>query len=137
MAEAIAVLGTISACTDIVKTIIAATSYARKHVHSSSTIKRELIPLLGQLVAYQGLIEGIKCEAELDEADQNRLSILSHVGGPLAACGNAVKAIHERLENLPKRPVLGRIIDSRTKEALESLDQLKPILELSLRADQR
>lgn len=93
--------------------------------------------MLGKLTAYDGLIRGIKLQAELDGADQTRLSVLNHIDGPLKACDTALKAISRRFETLPKHILLGKIIDKKTSLALKALDASKPILELSLDADQR
>jgi hypothetical protein len=134
MAEAIGLLAT---CLTILETIGKIDKFARQNVHTNASAKKELLPLLGKLNAYEGLIRGIKLQAELDENDQARLSALNHVDGPLNACETALKTISQRLETLPKHIVLGKIVDKKTKVALKALETSKPILELSLDADQR
>jgi hypothetical protein len=47
--------------------------------------KQELVTLLGIFTAYEGLLNGIKYQAEFDEEDHGRLSALSQVEGPLQA----------------------------------------------------
>ena len=89
--------------------------------------------MLGELTAYEGLIRGIKLQAELDEADRVRLSILDHIDGPLKACETALRTIGKRLETLPRHVVFGKI----TALARSALRASKSVLELSLDADQR
>lgn len=134
MAEAI---GLVSGCVTILETMERINKFVRQNIHTNASVKRELLPLLGKLSAYEGLIRGIKLQADLDENDEARLSVLSHIDGPLDACKTALNTINERLETLPKHIVLGKIIDKKTKSALKALEISKPILELSLEADQR
>lgn len=65
------------------------------------------------------------------------VSILDHIGGPLKACETALKTIGKRLETIPGHVVFGKIIDKKTALALSALEASKPVLELSLDADQR
>ena len=134
MAEAI---GLIASCLSILKTIDTVNKFARQNIHTNASATKELSPLLGKLSAYEGLIRGIKLQADLDEDDQKRLSVLNHIDGPLNACETALKTISQRLETLPRHVLLGKIIDKKTSLALEALESSKPILELALDADQR
>jgi hypothetical protein len=137
MAEAIGAIGLVASCLSILKAIESINKLARQNLHTNASAKKELSPLLGKLTAYEGLIRGIKLQAELDGADRIRLSVLNHIDGPLKACETALKAISHRFETLPKHLFLGKIIDKKTSLALKALDASKPILELSLDADQR
>lgn len=137
MAEAVGAIGLVASCLQILQMIEQINKFARRNIHTNASAKRELSPLLGKLTAYEGLIRGIKLQAELDEADRARLSILDHIDGPLKACETALRTIGKRLETLPRHVVLGKIIDKKTALALSALEASKPVLELSLDADQR
>src|SRR5271156_1090078 len=134
MAEAI---GLVASCMAILEAGKKIEKFAAKNIHTNASAKKELLPLLGKLSAYQGLIRGIRLQAVLDENDKARLSVLDHIDGPLSICGTALKTISHRLETLPKHVMVGRIIDKKTELALKALETAKPILELSLDADQR
>ena len=91
MAEAVGAIGLVASCLQILQTIEQINKFARQNIHTNASAKQELSPLLGKLAAYEGLIRGIKLQAELDEADRVRL----HIDGPLKACETALKTIGE------------------------------------------
>lgn len=134
MAEAI---GLVASCLSILKTIETLNTIIASNIRTKAAAKKELVPILGKLEAYKGLIEGIKLEAELDEADHGRLSALLHVDGPLHSCELALKTISNRLEHLPRHIVPGKLLDGTTIKALKTLDESRQILNLALDADQR
>jgi hypothetical protein len=76
MAEAVGAIGLVASCLQILQMIEQINKFARRNIHTNTSAKRELSPLLGKLTAYEGLIRGFKLQAELDEADRVRLSIL-------------------------------------------------------------
>jgi hypothetical protein len=109
--------------------------FARQNIHTNASAKREPSQLLGKLTKYEGLIRGIKLQAELDEADRVRLSILDHIDGPLKACETALRTTGKRLGTISRHVVFGQIIDKKTALALSALEASGPVLELSLGAD--
>lgn len=120
------VVGLIAACSQIIELVGRTSNFLKDRIHRSSSAKVELVTLLGRLTAYEGLFKGIKLEAEYGEADQKRLSALAHVRALLDICTAAVKQISDRIEILPKRFIIGQIIDTDTSKALKCLDSLRP-----------
>ena len=116
--DPISAIGLIGSCANIVQTIKEIYDIAQQNVHSSKTTEKELGLLLGRLSSYGGLIEEIKIQAELDIASRDRLSALDHIDGPLEACKSATILIRNRLRNLPKYVVFGKIPDKETSAAL-------------------
>ena len=51
----------------------------RKHIHSNSSIRRDLVPMMAKITAFSGLLQAIKLEAELEKYDESRLKILAYV----------------------------------------------------------
>jgi hypothetical protein len=58
MAEAVDAIGLVAGCLQINR-------FARQNIHTNASPKRELSPLLGKLTAHEGLIRGIKLQADL------------------------------------------------------------------------
>ena len=135
--DPISAIGLIGSCANIVQIILEIHDIAQKNIHSSKATRTELVLLLGKLSSYRGLIEGIKIQAELDEASHERLSTLNHVNGPLEACKSATALLRHRLQTLPKHFHFGKVVDKDTSAALQALDRTVPILQLALYADQR
>lgn len=131
------IVGLVASCAEIVKLLDETNKFLHTYIHRSSSVKAELVPLLGRLTAYEGLFKAIKLEAEFEDDTFGRLSVLSHVGGPLDICRTSIRAISDRATRLPKHVVFGKVLDDEVIKALKQLDDIRPILELSLQADQR
>jgi hypothetical protein len=133
------IIGLISSIIGIIEGINKANGFVRKHVHTNSSIRKELVPMLAKVTAFAGLLEAVKLEAEFEEHDTARLKTLMHIDGPLYACKDAAKAIENRLDRIISVGSLsvGRLLDKECLFALNILDQTKPVLELALVADQR
>ncbi|KAL2074758.1 hypothetical protein VTL71DRAFT_8537 [Oculimacula yallundae] len=135
MAEAVGVAGSIIAIVGLTQQIVA---LAKKNIHSTEHGHTVLSNLLGRLTAYKGLFEGLQVQAESHESNAIRLSVLDHVGGPLAVCSDALGLIKSSLEKRRgKLLIVGKILSKDITNALEKLDQLRPILQIALEADQR
>ncbi len=109
--DPIGAIGLIGSCANIVQMITKIYSFARKSNHSSKSTSRELVALLGRLNLYEGLIKGIKFQAELEQVIRHRLSTLNHVNGPLEGCKSATAPIKHNFETLPKYVHFGRKVD--------------------------
>ena len=133
------IIGLIASVISIIEGINKANGFVRKHVHTHSSIRKELVPMLAKVTAFAGLLQAVKLEAEFEEHDQARLKALAHIDGPLYACKDAAKAIENRLDRIISvgNLSIGKLLDKECLSALNILDQTKPILELALLADQR
>ena len=136
MAEVVGLIGGIIAA---IEGISKTNGLVKKYVHTNSSIRSELGPMLAKLTAFSGLLQAVKLQAEFEEYDEGRLKVLTHVDGPLHACKDAAELIQSRLDRIISVGKLsfGKILDKECLSALNILDQTKPILELALVADQR
>lgn len=133
------ILGLIGSIISIVEGINKANGFVRKHVHTNSSIRKELLPVLVKVTAFAGILNALKLEIEFEDHGKDHLKALAHVNGPLYACKDAAKVIEKRLDRIISIGNLsfGKILDKECLAALNILDQTKPVLELALIADQR
>ena len=133
------IVGLIASIVSAIEGINKTSGFIRKHAHTNSSLRKELVPVLAKVTAFAGLLEAVKLEAEFDEHDKDRLKALAHIDGPLYACKDAVGLIESRLGRMVSigRVSFGRVLDKECMMALNIVDQTKPILELALIADQR
>lgn len=141
MAEVVAVVGIIASIIGIIDGIDKSKTIWKKYFHSSASLRAELLPILGKLTAFAGLLRGLQLQCELDEADGDRLKVLSHVEQPLKASEEAIRLIATRLEQIVAIGRIslsfGKVLNKDTTGALHVLDQARPVLDLALAADQR
>ena len=133
------IAGLVASIITVIESISKADGLVRKYVHTNSSARSELVPMLAKITAFSGLLQAVKLEAEYEEYDEGRLKVLTHIDGPLHACKDAAKLIQSRLDRIISVGKLsfGKILDKECLSALNILDQTKPILELALVADQR
>lgn len=110
---------------------------ARANIHTSGVASKELGLLLKKLSSFKGLIEGIQLQAEFDKTCYDRLSALDHVSDALEACKLSTAMIKDKVKNLPKHLVIGKIIDKDTATSLKAFEDVLPILQFALDTDQR
>jgi hypothetical protein len=141
MAEFVGVLGLIASILDVLEGIDKSKSIIKKYVHSSASLRAELVPLLGKLTAFAGILRGLQLECELDESDNGRLQIFAHIRDPLEASKKAAQTIMIRLDQVVSVGGIslsfGKVLNKETSAALHILDQTKSVLDLALTADQR
>ncbi|CZT02037.1 uncharacterized protein RAG0_09365 [Rhynchosporium agropyri] len=87
---------------------------AKNDVHINEHGHSVLTNLIGRLTAYNGPFEGLQNKAESHESNTIRLLAQDHIGGPLADSSG------------------GKILNKDITSALEKLDQLRPMLHISL-----
>ena len=139
MAEAIAVVGVVAGVLEIIDGIEKYHKLWRTYFNTSTSLRKELLPVLGKMRALAGTLRGMQLQCELDEADADRLLTLQHIEQPLRACKEATQLIADRLEalSLSRSPMhFGKVLDKRTASAMHILDEAKPVLDLALAADQ-
>jgi hypothetical protein len=134
MAEPLGVASSIIAIVQITQQIVA---LAKRNIHTTDHAHSILSNLLGRLTAYKGFFEGLQVQAESHESGANRLSVLDHVGGPLTACKDALLFIKSSLEKPRGKIWIGKVLNKDITNALEKLDQLRPILQIALETDQK
>ena len=141
MAEVVGMLGLIASILGVLEGIDKSKSIIKKYVHSSASLRAELVPLLGKLTAFAGILRGLQLECELDESDNGRLQIFAHIRDPLEASKKAAQTIMTRLDQVVSVGGIslgfGKVLNKETSAALHILDQTKSVLELALTADQR
>jgi hypothetical protein len=141
MAEVVSVLGLIANILGILEAIDKSKTIIKNYIHSSASLRAELVPLLGKLTAFAGLLRGLQLECELDESDDGRLQVLRHIREPLEDSKWAVSVIVTRLEQVITVGGIslsfGKILNKETAASLHMLDQAKSVLELALTADPR
>jgi hypothetical protein len=129
------ILATVCNVIELVKLV---QKLAKEYVHTVEGARKVLIPEIGRLASLRGVLEGIQSQVECDESESSRISSLSNIDGPLAACDEALQWLKTRLEkshNSLGGFTLGRLMDGKTKRALKTLEDTKQILELALTAD--
>lgn len=135
------VIGLIASTINILEGVSKTKSFLEANVHAPSTLRAELVPLLGRLTAFEGILRGLQLECELDESNDGRLRVLAHIVEPLQASKVAVVTIAARLQRVISvgkvSIAFGKMLDKDTLAALHVLDQTKPVLDLALSADQR
>jgi hypothetical protein len=134
MAEALGVTSSIIAIVQITKEIVA---LAKRNIHTTDHAHSVLSSLLGRLTAYKGIFEGLQLQAESHESDAARLSALNFVGGPLQACKESLEFIKSALQKPRGKLWIGNVLSKDITRGLEKLDQLRPVLQTALEADQR
>ena len=136
MAEAFGVLAN---CIAVIELCGKVYKFAEEHIHTSTAIRAEIVPILAKLVALEGLIRGIKVSAELDGDEHDRLKVLQHIDQPLKACAEALKELQETFSKSQSKQKLffGKLISTKTSNALKRLDDTVPILQLALSADEK
>ncbi|KIX05471.1 uncharacterized protein Z518_06343 [Rhinocladiella mackenziei CBS 650.93] len=141
MAEVVGILGLIGSIVNILEGVDKSKTIIKKYVHSSSSLRKELVPILGKLMAFAGILRGLQLECELDESDNGRLQTFEHIRSPLQASEKAAKTIVARLNQVASvggvSLSLGKVLNNETAAALHVLDQSKTVLDLALTADQR
>jgi hypothetical protein len=141
MAEVVGVLGLIASILGVLEGIDKTKTIIKNYVHASSSLRAELIPVLGKLTAFAGILRGLQLECELDESDNGRLQTFVHIRDPLQASEKAVKTIMGRLNQVISvggvSLSFGKVLNKDTSTALHILDQTKSVLDLALTADQR
>jgi hypothetical protein len=141
MAEVVGVLGLIASILGVLEGIDKSKSIIKKYVYSSASLRAELVPLLGKLTAFAGILRGLQLECELDESDNGRLQIFAHIRDPREASKKAAQTIMTRLDQVVSVGSIslsfGKVLNKETSAALHILDQTKSVLDLALTADQR
>jgi hypothetical protein len=141
MAEVVAVIGIIASVIGIIDGLEKSRTILKKYVRSSSSLRAELLPILGKLSAFAGILRGLQLQCELDEANDDRLKVLGYIKQPLKASEEAVLLISARLDQVVSlgRVSLsfGKVVNKETAAALHILDQTRPVLDLALASDQR
>lgn len=141
MAEIIGMLSLIGSVLGVLEGIDRSKSIIKKYVHSSASLRAELVPLLGKLTAFAGILRGLQLECELDESDNGRLQVFAHIRDPLEASKKAAQTIMARLGQVISVGGIslsfGKVLNKETSAALHILDQTKSVLDLALTADQR
>lgn len=134
-------LGLIASILGVLEGIDKSKSIIKKYVHSSASLRAELVPLLGKLTAFAGILRGLQLECELDESDNGRLQVFAHIRDPLEASKKAAQTIMTRLDQVVSVGGIslsfGKVLNKETSAALHILDQTKSVLDLALTADQR
>lgn len=98
-----------------------------------------LYPLATRMIAYKGIFQELHDQAQGDLTDGIRLLALQHADGPLYAYQEALEISLRKLKkpkSLTKLEV-GMKLPKRASSAMKLLDDLLPIFELALHADQR
>ena len=135
------VIGLIASTINILECVNKTKSFLKANVHTPSMLRAELVPLLGRLTAFEGILRGLQLECELDESNDGRLRVLAHIIEPLQASNMAVATIVARLQRVISvgkvSIAFGKVLDKDTLAALHVLDQTTPVLDLALSADQR
>jgi hypothetical protein len=135
------IVGLIASVIGILDGIHKSSTLFKKYIHSSSSLRAELVPVFGKLTAFAGILRGLQLECELDESDDGRLRVFEHIREPLETSRKAAQAIAARLEQILSVAGIsfsfGKILDKETTAALYLLDQSKAVLDLALIADQR
>ena len=141
MAEVVGILGLIGSIIGILEGVNKTRAIFKKYVHKSSSLQKELVPVLGKLTAFTGILRGLQLECELDESDSARLEIFEHIRAPLEASEKAAKTIMARLNQVISiggiSLAFGKVLNKETAAALHILEQTKDVLDLALDADQR
>lgn len=137
MAEVIALVASI---VSILEGVHETASFVRKRVHSTKSLREEIVPLLSKLTALKGILQGLQLQCELSEPDHDRLHVLSHLNDPLKACDLAIRTVMARLDRVrstnPALLTFGKFLDNETLTALRLLDNARSVLDLALSADQ-
>jgi len=136
MAEAVGLVASIIAIVQITEEVI---KISKKYIHTEQETRSVLAKFIGKLSAYEGLFKGLELQARYDESNSIRLSSLEHINGPLDACKEALRVIEKKLRN-PPSPLnisFGKILPREAVDAIKRLDDLQPLLQFALEADQR
>jgi hypothetical protein len=140
MAEVVGILGLIGSIIGILEGVNKTRVIFKKYVHKSSSLRKELVPVLGKLTAFTGILRGLQLECELDESD-SALEIFEHIRAPLEASEKAAKTIMARLNQVISiggiSLAFGKGLNKETAAALHILEQTKDVLDLALDVDQR
>src|SRR2546429_2595203 len=94
------VIGLIASIVNILDCINKTKLFLRENLHTNQSLRTELLPVLGKLTAFRGILQGLQLECELDGSDDGRLHTVSHVMEPLRACKAAIRLIAVRLERV-------------------------------------
>ncbi|KAK5409380.1 hypothetical protein LTR06_006953 [Exophiala xenobiotica] len=135
------VVGLLASIINILEGIKELCAFVKQNVHSASSFRAELVPILGKLTAFKGLLDGLQLECELDEANDGRLQVFVHLSEPLRASHEAIETIMQRTEKVVSSGrvslIFGKILDKDTVLAMGILDRTMPVLHLALSVDQR
>ena len=140
MTDLATVIGIITSILGVIDGINATKPVLKTLFNTSLSLRAELVPVLGKLTAFGGVLRGIQLEYELDEADSLRLQILNHIDGPLQASAWAIGLISKRIDQIVSAGGVSlsfdKFLDRKTTNALYIIDQIRFILALALNADQ-
>jgi hypothetical protein len=110
-----------------------------RYVHTQKSIRAVLYPLSLQMITYKGILLESQSQADGDPTDGLRLLALKHVNCPLLACQEALEVLLRKLD-MPRRLLkleVGMKLPKKASSALRLLEDLLPIFQLALHADQR
>jgi hypothetical protein len=110
------------------------TETVSKHIGTVKGTHAVLIPLLGRLCSLSSILGTLKTQLESNSGNPNTLHYLDD---PLRTCGAVLALVKSRLDNLKTVAgcVIGPVLDKQTTNQLKRLEDLLPILQLALDAD--
>ena len=134
MAEILGLAASIIALIGLVDTV---TKTASKYVTTAKGSQAILLPLISKIGSLRGVLVAIQIQLK---TKSNKLLVsiaLEHVKTPLELCSEILKMVNVRLDNLNLIGgyVVGSILDKQTTIYIKYLDDLIPILQLALDAD--
>src|SRR5437667_11913203 len=128
------IIGLIASIVNILDGINKTKLFLRENLHTNNSLRTELLPLLGKLTAFRGILQGLQLECEMDESNSGRLHVVSHVIEPLRACKTGIQMSTARLERVCSMGrvslACGRVLDTQTLASIRIVDQMKPMLAL-------
>ena len=134
MAEILGLAASVIALIGLADTV---TKTASKYVTTVKGSQAILLPLISNIGGLRGVLVALQTQLE-EKSTKSRKSIaLGHLEKPLELCSEILTRIEVRLINLKVVGgwVVGSILDKQTIFYLKYLDDLMPILQLALDAD--
>ena len=134
MAELLGVVASVIAILQLTDMV---TETAKKYVNTIKGADSVLIPLLGKLRSLNSILGALKAQLEGKVSSSSQSISLQHLKELLHLCEGALTRMKAKLESLKVvgKYVVGSLLDKQTTGQVKLIEDLIPILQLALDAD--
>ncbi len=131
------VLGLVASVIAILQLTDMVTSTAKKHVNTIKGADSVLIPLLGKLRSLSSILAALKAQLEGKTSSSSQSICLQRLKELLHLCEGALTRMKAKLDSLKVvgRFLVGSLLDKQTTRQIKLIEDLIPILQLALDAD--
>ena len=131
------VLGFLASAIALLQLTDMVTETAKKYVNTIKGADLVLVPLLGKLRSLSSVLSALEAHFEAKRLSSSKSVSLQHLKELLKLCEGALIKVNSKLDSLKivGRYVVGSLLDKQTKVQVKLIEDLIPVLQLALDAD--